>query len=261
MNLGDLNLNRFLYRDVQSGSPDSSLTSVNNVVNNTGAGGSVPSPGSIITSVILQSSPSDDRIEINPDDTLKAYNNGNVVVLIDKDGIFADNAEFDNVIIDNVTITTETVDTADITTANIETANVETLNVSVEFNYLGISQPVVYSGVVSIAGVGSPLPAGWSVSLVTTGTYRITHNLDAGGPTTSNVFFFVAPITGWFRPRIIYPDANYVDVMWQQTSYGSQTFPVSGGGGGSVTVSQVRIPPYEEPVSVGFTFLAVQNLQ
>lgn len=256
MNLTDLNLNRHLYRDVQSGSPDSSLTSVNNVAPASSGGSSVPSPGSIITSVILQSSPSDDRIEINPDDTLKAYNNGNVVVEINKDGIFADYAEFDTVVIQNETVISQTV-----ISETVETADIETLNVTTVFTYKGIQQPVLYTGVVSIAGVGNPLPSGWSTSLVSTGIYRITHNLNIGGPDTEDCFFFVAPLTGWFRSRIVYANANYVDIEWQQTSYGSRVFPVVGGGGGTVTVSQVRVAPYEEPVNVGFSFLAVRNLQ
>ncbi len=240
--LNDLSLNRFIKRDNRNIDPtDAGSSMFADINNNQGnastvgnAGGNSSSstsgqtnsvvPGSIIQSVTLQSSGSDDRIEINPDDQLLAYNDGDVVVRINKDGIDATNIV------------------------------VENLDVTDEFTYAGAKQPQVFGGSIDGAtGAALFLPTGWTSVRNSVGNYTITHNL------ASPVWYTVVatPITGHFRTRIVSFGVNSFTVTIQETVYGSASFPVSGGGGGSVTVSGVRVPPNETLVDSDFNFVLV----
>lgn len=89
MNLTELGLNRFLYKDISNQGADNSLFSsnVSQSSGNTGSGSSNAPATSIAPGTIIQTSPSQNRVEMNPDDTLRAYNNGQVVVQIDRNGI------------------------------------------------------------------------------------------------------------------------------------------------------------------------------
>ncbi|MES2408801.1 MAG: hypothetical protein V4509_00690 [Patescibacteria group bacterium] len=164
----DLNLNRYLYKGSQPPNPDTSLQAQNNNTTNYGAGDPATpgaanqlangvAPGTVITSVILQSSPSQDRIEIDPDDVMRVYNNNVVILTIDKNGINGSGAAF----------ISETVGT---------------LNVTTKFNYFGIPQPVLYTGFVN-GGTGAITsgPVGWTGVRNSIGNYTITHTI-AGSP-------------------------------------------------------------------------------
>jgi len=260
MNLSDLNLNRFLYRD-SSQQSDSSLTSSNAGITDFSGGagnGGVPEPGSIITSVILQSSPSDDRIEINPDDTFKAYNGGEVVVLIDKNGITVDNA-----VVVFTTIEEAYIDYAEITELVGDLAAFNELTVNDSFVYAGVKQPQVFSGEINgttgyFVGAVPTTPNSpfiWGALRISDGLYIIAHYL-----ANTNYDVTVTPGTGHFRGRVYSKIAGSFLVSFQQTVYGSDTFSVSGGGGGSVTVDGIRISPFEEPVDTDFNFVLINNL-
>jgi len=267
MNLQDLNLNRYLYKETSSETSSNIADSSNNYSDFSGGNGGVPEPGSIITSVILQSSPSDNRIEINPDDTLKAYNGGEVVLIIDKDGI----------IVNNATIVYSNINEADIGVANIEKANIDkanitdgnidtliatdittdTLDVTTTFIYAGYQQPQVFGGEVDSGGSFVNGPPGWIVSKTFTGTYFVIHAL---ANTAVNYQVVVTAATGHFRGKIVAKISGSFVVTFQETVYGSDTFSVSGGGGGSVTVDGVRVSPFEELVDTAFDFVLVNNL-
>lgn len=122
------------------------------------------------------------------------------------------------------------------------------------FTYNGEVQPVCYVGeVLGTAGTFASAPAGWSIVKNGTGDYTITHNLNQ-----DPCYVVCAPRTGHFRYQLVLIDANSFRVTWEETAYGSDTFPVSGGGGGSVTVDGVRIAPLEIPVDVSFQFILMK---
>lgn len=245
MNLDDLGLNRYLYRN-NSGMSASDATSSaygdigdsqggsgvgGNTTNNNGASNGLQPGSNPVQGVLLQSSGSNDRVEINPDDHFYAYRDGDRVVSIGRDGIFALNS----------VIGTESVD--DLTVNHLTTYN-------------GAPQPVLYNGEVEGgAGVFVTAPPGWVLVKNSTGIYTITHNLN-----TDPCYVFCAPRNGHFRYQTELVDANTFRISWEQTSYGSVTVGVSGGGGGSVTVPGVRIAPGEVPVDVSFQFLVCQPI-
>lgn len=243
--LSDNGFNRYIYRDTSNyDTSDVSTSAYQDIAgsqnSNANPGGgstgnsTTPSnglqPGSQpVQGVLLQTSGSDYRVELNPDDHLYAYNDGDVVVTIGKDGIDADN-----------------IVARDHTTDN--------LNVMDLFTYDGINQPVVFSGeVLGSSGTFVTAPAGWTIVKNGTGDYTITHNLN-----TDPTYLICSPRSGHFRYQIDAITANYVRVTWEETSYGSVTVGVSGGGGGSVTVPGVRIAPGEVPVDVSFQFILLQ---
>jgi hypothetical protein len=199
-NLSDLGYNRFIQRDNRNldntDTGSSMFADINNTQGNQNTVGGVPpsqgapaangiQPGSQpIQSTIIQSSPSDNRIEINPNDTFKAYNAGQVVVLIDKNGITA------------------------------ASTGTDTLNVSNTFNYQGEPQPVHYIGTVDITGAGTDLPTGWTSTLFGTGTYIITHNLN-----TVDYKITCSPVTGHYRMKVAAINLNSVIIDWQESAY------------------------------------------
>lgn len=261
MNLDELRLNRFLYRDSENqgdGSLAYAAAANASDFSGSGSGGGIPEPGSIITSVILQSSPSDNRIEINPDDTLRAYNEGEVILTIDKDGLRVTNS-----IIENAEMVNATIEDAQIEVLYAEVAAIEFLGVIDYFEYGGIQQPQVFSGTINGSSgdfIGltpkSPnSPFSWAGLRVSQGIYLIAHYLN-----NTNYDVVVSPATGHFRGRVYSKIAGSFLVSFQQTVYGSQSFAVSGGAGGSVTVSGIRVSPFEEPVDTDFNFVLVNHL-
>jgi len=142
MKTSDLKLDRYLYRKSNTTSAyeqfdDDKLT--NAIEANTNRPATAVAPGTVIQSTIFQSSGSNDRVEILPNDTLVVYRDGVPVVLIDQDGIS----------------TTRTIVNK------------------------GYPQPVIIgAGFVNAAGTaGTVFPSGWTVTNIGTGQYRITHNL------------------------------------------------------------------------------------
>ena len=117
--------------------------------------------------------------------------------------------------------------------------------------YEGIYQPVVYWGQIDGASGTWVLTPGFTLTKLGVGDYTITHNF---GTTTYDVF--LTPVSGHFRGRVYFKGSTTVAISWQQTDYGSASFPVSGGGGGSVTVSGIRLG--EVPVDVNFQILIVK---
>ena len=248
MNLSDLGLNRYLYRDngdlnntnpVASAFGDitnqgGSSTGGSNTTNTGAANGLQPGSNPVV-GVLLQSSAGDDRVEINPNDHFYAYNNGDVVVDISKDGIVAD-----NIVVQNETVVNSSTDFLDVNDL---------------FTYLGAKQPVLYNGEVLSSGSFVTSPPGWTIVRNSTGIYTITHNLD-----TDPCYVFCAPRSGHYRYQTELVDSNTFRISWEETSYGSVTVGVSGGGGGSVTVPGVRVAPGEVPVDVSFQFLLCQPI-
>lgn len=142
MKTSDLKLDRYLYRKANTTSAyeqfgDDKLT--NAIEANTNRPATAVAPGTVIQSTIFQSSGSNDRVEILPNDTLTVYRDGVPVVLIDQDGIS----------------TTRTIVNK------------------------GYPQPVIIgAGFVNAGGTpGTVFPSGWTCTNIGTGQYRITHNL------------------------------------------------------------------------------------
>jgi len=142
MKTSDLKLDRYLYRKNNTTSAydqfgDDKLT--NAIEANTNRPATAVAPGTVIQSTIFQSSGSNDRVEILPNDTFVVYRDGVPVVLIDQDGIS----------------TTRTIVNK------------------------GYPQPVIIgAGFVNAGGTaGTVFPSDWTVTSIGTGQYRITHNL------------------------------------------------------------------------------------
>lgn len=246
--LSELLLNRFLFRD---NSPLNQNNVLSTQYNNPGPAssggggdegdGTVPAenvaPGTVIQSCIIQSSGSDDRIEINPDDTFRAYSNGSVVVKIDSNGIDA-----------------EVIVVADLTAL---TADINELTVNDEITYQGVIQPIIYGGIVSFVGAFVFAPPGWTVVRNALGDYTITHNMAV--PLTEDYTINASPINGHFRCRIPFRSANAFQVTWQQSEYVGGSYPVTGGGGGTVNIPS-GIYNGEVAVDVSFYFIVARYL-
>lgn len=268
MNLSEIGLNRFLYKDGSLIDKSNAASSMDkdiggaNVSTTTGNGTSegVEPGGNPIQNTLLQSSGSADRVEINPNDEFLAYNNEEVVVRINKDGIWAVNGEIENLTSEN--------------------AEIEDLKVNNTFTYQGVVQPVMYCGEVQGNGVGVSLPAGWTVTTfavngstpdpaypaytVNGQYYIITHNLN-----TDPYFVNITPRSGHNRGRVAHISTNFFVVSFQETNYVQKSFPFNAsgpngadGGGtanvsGNVSVRRVKEDaPYGEiAVQTSFQFV------
>jgi len=138
--LEENNFDRYIYRNNQN-SMSSYLGGDNSQSSGSGGSGSGASnglqPGSNpVQGTLIQSSGSDNRVEINPDDHFYAYRDGNVVVSISRDGITGETGVFDELSVNN------------------------------NFVYNGIDQPVVFTGIINSDGTSTDLPSGWSSSLL-----------------------------------------------------------------------------------------------
>jgi hypothetical protein len=253
--LSDLGLNRYLQKDdsgLDTNNVESSIST--DIANSQGGATGLAGAGSgqsngiepgsnPVQGTLLQSSGSNDRVEINPDDSFYAYNNGNVVVTIDRTGIDTTNINAD---VGNIT----EVNSEDIVTNNLGATTAIILgNMAIggALVYQGALMPAVYNGEVNAGGTFAFGPPGWSVSK-SGGTYTVTHNLGK-----DPCYVVCSPRNGHFRYRITSITANSFAVSWQQSLYNkSQAFSVSGGGGGSVTVTGLYNG--EADVDVAFQF-------
>lgn len=146
MKITDLKFDRFLYRKANTTSAydqfgDDKLT--NAIEANTNRPATAVAPGTVIQSTIIQSSGSNDRVEITPNDQLVVYRDGVPVVIIDQDGM----------------ATTRTIVNK------------------------GFPQPVIIgAGFINASGTPSPtvFPVGWTCSKIANGRYQIVHNLGSG---------------------------------------------------------------------------------
>lgn len=174
MDFTQLNLDRFMYRNSEQVSSDpygASLAAINSLNLYGASQSSQPSssdsgsyggasgdvlasglaPASVVQSSLIQSSASDNRVEINPDDSFDAYENKVIVVRIDRNGI-----------------------------ASTKPFASGPATVNGTFTYGGVAQPKFLGvGQVTATGTQAPgfFPSGWSVSHLATGRYQVTHNL------------------------------------------------------------------------------------
>lgn len=162
--LPELGLNRYLYKDNGDLPSAENATAQNTGGSNGAAGASGASsepatsvaPGSIIQGSLLQSSPGDQRVQINPNnDSFEAFRDGQVVVRIDRDGIHAD-----------------------------------------QIDILGVLQPQTFIGNVAANGVAILLPTGWTSQQdpIPFVTYTVTHNLGDGD--NGNAVIVITPLDG-----------------------------------------------------------------
>lgn len=122
-------------------------------------------PGGIVTSVVIRSSDSANRVEIDTDDVLRVYNNNIEVVHIDKNGI---SAEF-------------ILATDEIAATTVRTNNF-IYGLDDPFFPDGNLQPISYVGNVSSTGTGLNLPPAWTSARIALGIYEITHTLGLAAP-------------------------------------------------------------------------------
>ena len=250
MQLRELFLNRFLFRDNAGISDASPLGSDVGGGGSGGGGSSSPAnsvaPGTVIQSALIQSSGSDDRIEINPDDTFRAYTDGEITTQIDRNGIFATNAS----VVDSVIINLE-VDDISMFDPVSGFENVSIMNTG-RVALFGEIQPVLFDGVV-IGSLGlAIIPAGWTLIKNGTGDYTINYDTTNWPPFVTPYNVTCSPGSGHFRYQIYAQSITGFSVSWQESTYGTTSFPVSGGGGGSVSV--VGVYQGEALVDVLFRF-------
>lgn len=197
-----------------------------------------PGSNSIMVGIEYQSSLSSDNIIIDPSlDEFQAYFGGNQTVSI--------SGEFGIQYYNSVTSTQQFL--VDDTGTTITDLPLNLSNSS--FIYNGILQPIIFTGVILSGGTATLLPTGWSVTKTGTSQYTITHNLN----TTQDYIVICTPISGHYRYQLLSHSTTDFVIDWEETIYGSDTFPVSGGAGGSVTVSGIRVPPNEGPLLAGGT--------
>ena len=146
MTLEEKNFDRYLYKKDTTASAydkfgDDKLS--NAVADAASKPATAVAPGTVIQSTIIQSSGSNDRVEITPNDQLVVFRNGVPVVIIDQDGMS----------------TTRTIVNK------------------------GFKQPVIIgAGFINANGTPSPtvFPSGWSVTKLGLGRYRVNHGLGFG---------------------------------------------------------------------------------
>lgn len=204
MELSNLKLNRFLGKtnadsSVTQGAEEESAD--NNKKQNPNASAAAPRviTGSVITSCILQSSNSGNRVEIASsfnfanqnilDESFVTYSNGVPVVIIDGDGIFI--VDGNNL---KINITNTGIDYGSGTSADFESGSGAIFesgsyaefqsgtNLRIKdgatFTYDNIIQPVIYYGRIKYDGTFLITPPGFSINHSSTGRYEITHNFN-----------------------------------------------------------------------------------
>lgn len=239
-------------------------------------------PGGIIDSVILRTSSSDDRVEMTPDDNLTAYNsanphiqiNRNGILVIQPDGTIQLNIKYDGFYFPQSDISTY--DNGDAVFKYTDTpstiiyeatgyfpaeTDVGVFNLRGEHFPDGILTNGVYQGIYyrgAVAGAsGTKLfgTGGVTTSRVSTGVNDLRI---VTPPTAASVSCVVTAISGHFRGKCVYnAGTSTMRVTFQQSDYGSQSFGVSGGGGGSVTVSGIY--QGEAPVDTDFYFVMTRS--
>lgn len=276
--LQDLKINRRLYRRTSATEETNPISSYSNSSSGSTTGGSSSSststppatavaPGTVIQSAIWQTSASDNRIELNPDDTLLAYLNGvplveisgaafhaytsggDEIVTIDTNGIITKNSSGDNVV---------EIDDAGFRLINSSGDTVwEFFNGGTgQIEMTGVYQPVVYMARIDAAGnVLANSTPGITCVRVSTGNY----GFDMGQILTgANWVVACTAISGHYRARVTSQILTGFGVTWQQSDYATQVIGVSGGGGGSVTVPNVY--QGEVPVDTEFNIIVTRLL-
>ncbi len=208
MELTNLQLNRFLYKDnseLNTSDVDTSIFKDINTTQGVAAGLANPSipqipsnsvtTGSVIQTSLVQSTPKVDRVQIDPsDDSFKAFRSGKVVVLINKNGITFFNLQgISQSIIDETGVVTEG------------------LVVNNFFDYKGELQPVQFlARVTGATGVIlGPLSQVWTCVRNSAGNYTITHNLNSP---IYNVYF--TPTNGNNVCNMSVVGLNSFTVVW-----------------------------------------------
>lgn len=196
--LSDLGLNRFIYRDNSNINSTSALSSAfENTATSQGTssggngGGSsqgndqLPAkdvvPGSIIVASLIQTRPTFERVELNPDqNALLVFDSANNNVLkIDKDGLVTLDADFQR-----------------------------------EITYKTYVLPVTMRGGINFNGTYFIIPGGWSSTQTGTGIYEITHNLG-----TADLVITVTPFNGWYRGRVTSVTTTTFEIQFQESTY------------------------------------------
>jgi len=242
MKWSELNLNRFGFKSepdpVDAGSTEMSDSVGSSVSPSVSESGSPDAPGAkevitgtLVTKCIVQTSNSADRVELSSfftlngdtikDDSLVAYNNGEVIVVIDKDGIelYAPTIPsgipllqvFGDATIDNLIAT-------DIQVSNI-------------FEYQSENQPQTFYGRIDSDGSILYLPfTGWTVSHTpASGVYTITHNFgDTNYSVNISEFYAGGGATGLASLVVTNLIANSFDVeIWDIATIAPQDVPFS----------------------------------
>lgn len=153
--LSDIGLNRFLYKDNSGNGANPFGFLGGNNSNGSSFYGNPPAtnvaPGTVIASCLIQTSPGNDRVELNQADpvfngeSLTAYRNGVAVVVINRFGIYT----------------------------------LQPINVNGPFIYGGYAQPTMIGGgfVNAVGTPGGVFPTGWTVINLSPGRYQVTHNI------------------------------------------------------------------------------------
>jgi hypothetical protein len=221
-------------------------------------------PGTQIFSAIWSTSNSGNRIMLTPDDNFTAFYNGrphiNIqragILVLEPDGTVQLNIKYDGFYFPQSDISTWDSGVSVITYTDTPATTVyraeggyltETdagivitrgMHLPDGFTSDGVYQGIYYRGAVrgsdglKIFGTGGILTSRTGV-----GTYRLQF---VTPPTSVNVSCVVTASSGHFRGKCVYdPFTSTMTVTFQQSDYGSQSFSVSGGGGGSVTVSGI----------------------
>lgn len=270
MNLDQLQLNRRLYRKTNKNDSTDPTDSVSLSQYNTTPPPPTPlpstaiAPGTVVQSCTWQTSPGDDRIELTPDDKLTSYENGDIRTQMTRNGtIVYKNGDrvirlFENGLIVDSLNTTDPMfevdansglidiyrDNGDIISEWDESTGYEIYNNTI--------RPEIYGGYYDVATDTSVLPPGWSH---TTASFDVTFTF----PTSTNTMYVtVTPIAAHFRAMVTTVTATSFTVSMQQSIYGSGTYSVTGGGGGSVTIPSGIYQGEDNNTLSSFYFTAVR---
>lgn len=229
MNLEELNLNRNLTKDGGS-SVDAVSKSMSNasVADDSNPDAPQVLTGTVISSCIVQSSASPDRVELSPYvtsetgapseftklESLIAYAGNIAQVIINKKGIYGVNSSFTNVVAQRFFYGQDSF-------GNI------------------IPQPQSFVGIIKGDGTGAWLPPGWSSVKNSTGNYTITHNLNSHTYTV-----MVTPINSYYNLSINNFITNTFDVYSTKYSFdGTGLFTTISPVDGDFTFTLLRIYP------------------
>lgn len=223
MELKDLKLNRLLGKVNQDPSTQGSVSesAENNQKSNKDGKGYSNSrqviTGTVVTSCIVQSTNSGNRIEISSffnfndqaiqDESFVAYNNGYPVCIIDKDGIELNTPPGPPTFIPLLQVNGEaTID--DLTVTVLGTYDFEVDN---WFLYQFVQQPINYYGAIHYDGTSHIMPPGFTLNHSGVGVYELTHNF--------NTSVYAVNVTDWSEPG-----GPAAIITWTVDSYGANSF-------------------------------------
>lgn len=165
-------------------------------------------PGTIIYSSTWFTSTSDSRIGLTPDDNFTVYQNGNVFIQANSSGLGIYNNGTERVFLDNSGI-----------------------------SYDGVLQPVTTWGEINGAlGVWTLTP-GYTLTKLSVGNYRVTHNF---GSLVYTVY--ITPESGHFRGKVFNKTINSVDISFQQSDYSAGLYTGESPVDTSFNILFVRLP-------------------